>query len=654
MTKIKSSPKRILCVVLMLAMCLILPLLFSGCDSEQIESEDYSLSNYSVIANVTKDNDVKITEEFTVNFNAAMHGVTRYVPVHSTAYYKIGNKTVKKSYNLTITNRRVLTGACAKQGYDGDYYYFQLGSSSKTFSKGSSTNFKIEYTLSIPDNRLTDFDSFYYNILPFDWDVKITNASFVVNFEKAVSKEELIDKTHLYIGKVGSTSMDERLTYNFEDSQISGTISSLNAFEGVTVYTEFEKGYFGYNQASYWWRGVIALVVLGLIILWAFWSYRKSKVERNLVPTVEFKAPDGLTPAECGLILDGKVDNRDLTSMIVYWANKGYIKIVEKDKKVTLEKLKELTEGKHYEKTVFNGIFRGQTVVDVKDIVNFGEVASRAKSQLKVDLKHTNFESKSKNSRKLLATFAALIPAVATFLLWAFTDRRWGLIVAAADLLAISGACTLYCFAEDKKYFYSDGKTKFFKALAMLVPVVACVLVFVFAYEFYADRVVFILWAHLASILFMIMSAKVLSRTEISVERLGKIIGLKNYITSAEKDRLEMLVKETPTLFYDILPYAYVLNVTDEYCKMFEKIKIVPPAWFESDSLTNMDFFTGFYVANALNRSMAQVNAAVISPINNAGSIAKTVGKFSGGIGGGTKGGGFGGGGLGGGGGRGW
>ncbi len=654
MTKIESSSKRILCVVLMIAMCLILPLLFSGCGTEQVENEDYNLSNYSVIANVTKSNDVKITEEFTVNYNTAMHGVIRYVPLHSTAYYKIGNKVVKKSYNLTMQSARVLTGACENRGVDGKYYCFQLGSSGRMQPAGSSATYKIEYTLSMPDNRLTEFDSFYYNILPFDWDVKITNASFVVNFENAVSKEELIDKTHLYIGKVGSTSMDERLTYNFADSQISGTIGNLNAFEGVTVYTEFEKGYFGYNQAYYWWRGVIALVVLGLIIFWAFWTYKKSKFETNLVPTVEFKAPDGLTPAECGLILDGKVDNRDLTSMIVYWANKGYIKIVEKGKKVTLEKLKELTEGKQFEKTVFNGIFRGQTVVNVKDIVNFGEVAQRAKSQLKVDLKHTNFENKSKNARKLLTTLAVLVPTIATFALWLLTDRVLTILVPLAELLAITGACTLYCFAEDKKYFHSMGTTKLLKLFALLVPVVACVLVFVFGYEFYADRVVLTLWAHLAGILFMIMSAKVLSRTEISVERLGKIIGLKNYIMTAEKDRIEMLVKETPTLFYDILPYAYVLNVTDEYCKMFEKIKIVPPAWFESDSLTNMDFFTGFYVANALNRSMAQVNAAAISPINNAGSIAKTVGKFSGGIGGGTKGGGFGGGGVGGGGGRGW
>ena len=640
-------------IAIILALCLIVPLFFSGCDSEQIESEDYSLSNYSVVANVSKDNDVKIIEKFTVNFNTAMHGVTRYVPVHSTAYYKIGDKLVKKNYNLTISNQAVQVGACENKGYDGDYYYFQLGSSFRTYSAGESATFEISYTMIIPDNRLYDFDSFYYNILPFDWDVKITNASFVVNFENEISKEELIDKTHLYVGKVGSTSIDDRLTYNFADSSISGTISALDAFEGVTVYTEFEKGYFGYNQAVYWWVGVVALVVLALIILGAFWNYKKSHVERTIVPTVEFKAPDGLTPAECGLILDGKVDNRDLTSMIVYWANKDYIKIVEKDKEVTLEKLKELDDCKTYEKTIFNGIFREATV-NVKDIPNFGEVAQIAKAQLKVDLKHKNFENKSKNSRKFLGGLASLIPAVATFLLWVLTARDWAIVVALTEFIALSGACALYCFAEDKKYFYSDGKTKFFKLTALLIPVIACVLVFVFAYEFYADRVVFILWAHLTSILFMILSAKVLSRTEISAERLGKIIGLKNYILSAEKDRLEMLVKETPTLFYDVLPYAYVLNVTDIYCKMFEKIKIDPPAWFESDLLTNADFFTGFYVANALNKSMSLVNYSIISPVNNAGSIAKSIGKFSGGFGGGTKGGGFGGGGLGGGGGRGW
>ncbi len=650
----QGAAKRI---ILMLLMCLVLPLLFAGCGETATKSNDYTLSNYDVHAYVSKENVVTITEEFTVHFNVQMHGVMRYIPMRTTAYYQVGDKVVKKTYKTEISNARVLTGNCVDRGESGFNYFFQLGDQYSYQPVGSSTTFAISYDMKIPDNRLTEYDTFYYNIIPFDWDVEIHGANFVIEYENDISESVLHDMTHVYVGAAGTTQAGDGLTIAFDNSTISGSVDFLDAFEGVTVYTEFEKGFFGYNQAKYWWIGIGALVLLILVILWAFYYFNKRKINRMLVPTVEFKAPQGLTPAECGLILDGKVDNRDLLSMIVYWASKGYIKIIEKNKQVSLEKLKELDNPKRYEKTIFDAIFEGSDLVEIKKINNFGEAVSNARAQLKVDLKHTNFETKTKTARGVFQTLSAIIPAIATFMLLVFTANVWAIFVAIGECAAIACACGLYNFADDKKHYHSQGKTKFLKLIALFVPLAFCFGLF-FVYEFYVDRVVLILWAHLASVLLMIMSAKVLSRTEISVERLGKIVGLKNYIRAAEKDRLEMLVKETPSLFYDVLPYAYVLNVTDEYCKKFEQIKISPPEWYVSDAITGNDFITGMYIATLLNNSVSKVNSVLLSPMNNADSIAKALdnigGNIGGGIGGGTKGGGFGGGGLGGGGGRGW
>lgn len=653
MTKRKNTYFRLICVAVL---CLLLPVLFSGCNSAQVKSSDYTLSNYEVVANVSKSNVVTITERFTVNFNKSMHGVTRYVPTRSTAYYQVDGKLVKKKYSTPVSNARVTVGKCVDYGEDASYYYFKLGDEYSYQPAGSSCTFALQYDITLPDNRLLEFDTFYYNIIPFDWDVEIHGASFSVIYEADVTAENLQNMTHLYVGKAGTTEIGRAIDISFANSQITGEINFLDAFEGVTVYTEFEKGFFGYSQAKYWWGGAILLVVLILAVLWAIYFYNKRKINRNLVPTVEFKAPDGMTPAECGLVLDGKVDNRDLTSMIVYWAGKGYLKIIEKGKTVSLQKLKELDNAKSFEKTVFNSIFQTGSLVDIKDITNFGETVLKAKAQLKVDLKHANFEAKTKTARAVMQTFGALIPAIATFLLLQLTGSLLAIFVALGEFAVIMGANALYSFAEDKKHYYSDARTKFMKVIALLIVAITCVVAFL-SYEFYVDRFVLTLWAHLASAFIMIASAKVLSRTQTSVERLGKIIGLKNYIQFAEKDKLEMLVKETPTLFYDVLPYAYVLNVTDEYCKMFEKIKIVLPSWYETDALTDADVLTGFYIASALNRSIGKCNSALLSPAKNIESIAKSIdgaGGFGGGFGGGTKGGGFGGGGLGGGGGRGW
>ena len=130
-------------------------------------------------------------------------------------------------------------------------------------------------------------------------------------------------------------------------------------------------------------------------------------------------------------------------------------------------------------------------------------------------------------------------------------------------------------------------------------------------------------------------------RTELGIHYLGKLIGLKRFIETAEKDRLEMMVHDDPTYFYKILPYAYVLNVSDVWSKKFESIAIEQPDWYVGSTphLNSYLFMRNFsHTLSSMNQVMT--------------SIPQSSGKGGGGFGGG--GGGFSGGGFGGGGGGSW
>jgi Predicted membrane protein (DUF2207). len=63
-------------------------------------------------------------------------------------------------------------------------------------------------------------------------------------------------------------------------------------------------------------------------------------------------------------------------------------------------------------------------------------------------------------------------------------------------------------------------------------------------------------------------------RTETGRLWLGQVLGFKNFIEKAEQDRILTLVNENPQYFFNILPYAYVLGVTDKWAKNFESIAI--------------------------------------------------------------------------------
>lgn len=123
-------------------------------------------------------------------------------------------------------------------------------------------------------------------------------------------------------------------------------------------------------------------------------------------------------------------------------------------------------------------------------------------------------------------------------------------------------------------------------------------------------------------------------RTEESHKNLEKITGFKKFLETAEKDRLEMLVHDNPKYFYNILPFAYVLGVSDKWVDKFEGIAIEPPEWYSGHGA-----FTAATMWHAMDRTLSSAASAMSSAPRQSSS-----GGGSGG-GGGVSGGGSGGGG---------
>ena len=120
-------------------------------------------------------------------------------------------------------------------------------------------------------------------------------------------------------------------------------------------------------------------------------------------------------------------------------------------------------------------------------------------------------------------------------------------------------------------------------------------------------------------------------------ERLGQILGFKNFIVYTEQDKIEFMLKENPELFYDVLPYAQVLGVTNEWTGKFEEILLTPPSWYASSG--GMSVFD-FYI---LNRCMRVSMVKMMSrPSGNSVGRSGGGGGFGGFSGGGHGGGGFG------------
>lgn len=67
--------------------------------------------------------------------------------------------------------------------------------------------------------------------------------------------------------------------------------------------------------------------ILFLVIALLLW-YKYGR-DDQVVETVEFYPPQGFNSLEVGFLYKGKAENQDVTSLLIYLANQGYIKIAE-------------------------------------------------------------------------------------------------------------------------------------------------------------------------------------------------------------------------------------------------------------------------------------------------------------------------------------
>lgn len=145
----------------------------------------------------------------------------------------------------------------------------------------------------------------------------------------------------------------------------------------------------------------------------------------------------------------------------------------------------------------------------------------------------------------------------------------------------------------------------------------------------------------------ILMTGFMKKRTHQCIEWMGYLAGLRDFIETAELDRMKMLAKDQPQMFYHIMPYAYVFGLSDVFAEKLKDLGLSAPDWYETDR--QFTFFDYYIFNRCLMGSMAHVTNTLSVP-----EPPKTS-SGSGGFGGGSfGGGGFSGGGFGGGGGGSW
>jgi uncharacterized membrane protein YgcG len=527
--------------------------------------------------------------------DAGQRGIIRDLPYGSTRVIRqVDGKTVERQVNYAIainSGGDILKITDEVSGYKSVYLQNNTG------------EYSFSYKYALGNDFVETEDDFYWNLVSSALDgvsnPRIDNFSFVITMPHEFDTA----KVSTYSGYAGDTAASN-LVISFDNNVITGNSpTAIQAGHGITIRIVLPEGYFT-AMPPIKTPSVLSIVLFSLImsatVVFAVWLFQKWR-KPDIPAPIGFYPPKGLTPPDTAYIYGLRVLHKHLLSFLMYWDSKKYIKLGE--------------------------IKKNAKRFDV-EILKYPETMTRAESQIW----NACFGGKVTCPAKITITANRLANKYETF----------------------NSAVTII---KDTNKNVIDKKRQIIKPLAICwFPVMVLITLFVFAIAAFMrnglsgiqfsiiNKIIPNWWAYLVAASAAVAVASVcLGKISIrcsnaeSLKLYGEILGFREFISVAKKEQIEMLVEKNPSYFFDILPYAFCLDVTDKFVKNFKNFA---PKFVETNDI---NFWTFMYCMNFLNYTSGRMVAASVHAMSHSGGSRGFRGGFGGG--GGFSGGGFGGGG---------
>lgn len=582
--------------------------------------------DYEMTVNENHSYNIKVHE--TVTFHSPHHGIYRAYAKEGTFYRQIDGKNIESKYNAKITDVKVESGQPYSTDIDGDAFIIKIGNPNQYVSGKQEYTYSFRYDPG--DDGINAEDDVYQNILSPYMEDTIEHIHVTVKMPKPFDSKDVMFTS----GEYGTTELGS-ISYSVDGTTINAENKSpLPPGTVLTLRVTLPEGYFvgasrGDQYFVFYYVAAAAAVILALIIY-----FIKGRGKKPLEP-VSFYPPDGLDSAQVGYVLTNCAKDKYLVSLIIYFADKGWITIENtssstKNSDFYLHKIAEIPPDRPlFERTIFNAIFSRSNSPSIKALTRkryMGESFISAKQQLSDWFKGSNklLSNSAIQSKSLITIFVLISSAIFSFASTYFLERGFDIFsFVFFFIFSLLGTMILG---------YSSSKQQI--GLGILFIVLVAFISYLFVQSIPMAATLFV-----SSLLMGLLIKKSDRRTEKGMKWLGECLGFRHFIKTAELDQLKLLVEENPEYYYKTLPFAYAMDLTDVWAKNFEGIAINPPDWY-IDPYNNFNLFTYMYMMNTFHHGVART----ITGINTQGLR----GMGSGGFGGGFTGGGFGGGGGGG------
>jgi uncharacterized membrane protein len=553
-------------------------------------AQSYRISDFHDSIAVTAKDVVQVEERIRFAFQGSFHGVHRRIPLQYPD--KFGSNFTLQLGQISVRDEN---GSPLKFKQAVSHGFLVL----TIYIPGAEDVEKtvdIQYTVF---NGVRFFDQhaeFYWNVTGNDWSVPIDSASVFLKLPDTAAGKL---KAQAMTGAYGSTAQDATVTVDGSAVTVQSN-HALDPHEGLTVDLYLPPGViaepgplqrFWYFMLS---NLILVLPLFAFAVMFGLWYAIGRDPDPGISVAPQYEPPKGLTPVECGTVIDDSIDARDIVSILVDLAVRGYLKIEETQGAGILHHTRDYTFHMSKPRDQWNDLAPFELTVMDNIFGTLGEAVSL---------------SSLKNN------FYLAMPAIQQQVMSALEEK--GLYkVDPATAKGYTAAASL-CIVLP---FLAAQVLGFYNFLRAPVPLIVCALL-------------------TAGIVFgfgRLLTAKSVKGTRLLVA----VKGFKEFMMRVDGNRLRNYPPET---FEKYLPYAMALGVERHWAKAFEGIVKDPPTWYVGPATGNL-FNTLLFMDLMSNMSSATFATFTSTPAPQANASGGGFGDGGFG-GGGFSGGGFGGGG---------
>ncbi|KQV68204.1 DUF2207 domain-containing protein [Rhizobium sp. Root1220] len=639
-----------------LGLCLVLCLVLTAAQSFAAEVINSYVSDISL----EKSGAMIVTETITVNAEGdrIKRGIFRDFPL---ALTDANGRRIRVDFDLLSVKR---------DGRDEPWHTESISNGIRIYAGSQDVMLSYgrhQYAFTYRTNRqiryFPDHDELYWNVTGNGWIFPILSASASVTLPDGVSATD----TNFFTGPLGATDKNARVSQ--EGGRIVfATTAPLSAGEGLTIAVKMPKGSIDPPSASdenRWWLSDNRDYFIGfggLVLVFLYYTRSWLKVGRDpargvIVP--RWDPPEGISPA-----LVNYIDNRGfsgqgwtaLSATALNLAVRGFVVLEDLKQSIVIRRTDKPTAKEKLEAgeaSLLNAVGRGSLTIDKANGQRVKSVGEGFRSA--IEREH---RGKYYNANTGYTTGGIALSVASLIALFVFGSLEPQTIVLMIIPIVVSVFLSVFIAGFAKSF--RPGKSLGGKIVAVIAIAVVAFIGFSILSTLLLALFSELMEFHETPMLFAVGGIVLLNMlyvfimgapTPLGSKMMDGIDGLRQYLTLAEKDRMNMAgaPEMSPQHFEKLLPYAVALGVEKPWSRTFETwlaaaatgvAAAYAPSWYSGN------FSSGHFSdrIGGFSSSMASTIASTLpSPPPSSSS------GFSGGGGGGGSSGGGGGGGGGGG-----